>query len=276
MGPRDRRGGENHDAPPFQEAPLPHARLQAHARVKDGPTTVARQRQGNPENPPLLLPVTFEERFQTEPVQERLKAIGVHFGGLELHQRYLWVGKKEREERGPQLRVQLPVPRKVVPERAFPLLMAAMLPGGSISLSSCWTYRHGVFRGSVGRSTAQLPITKYSYVLLAIWDGMADVFAALAHPTRRMLLDLVGAKECAVGDLVDAVGMSQPAVSKQLGVLRDAGLVKARVHGKQRMYRIDPAPLQDVDAWIARYRPFLEANLDALERHLDRKKRRGA
>lgn len=105
---------------------------------------------------------------------------------------------------------------------------------------------------------------------------MADVFAALAHPTRRMLLDLVGAKERAVGDLVDAVGMSQPAVSKQLGVLRDAGLVKSRVHGKQRMYRIDPAPLQDVEAWIARYRPFLEANLDSLERHLDRKKRRGA
>jgi DNA-binding transcriptional ArsR family regulator len=105
---------------------------------------------------------------------------------------------------------------------------------------------------------------------------MADIFAALAHPTRRMLLDLVGKRECAVGELVDAVGLSQPAVSKQLGVLRDAGLVKARIHGKQRMYRLDPAPLQDVDAWIARYRPFLEANLDALERHLDRKKRRGA
>lgn len=105
---------------------------------------------------------------------------------------------------------------------------------------------------------------------------MADVFAALAHPTRRMLLELVGAKERAVGDLVAAVGLSQPAVSKQLGVLRDAGLVKARVHGKQRMYRLDPAPLQDIDAWIARYRPFLEANMGALERHLERKKRRGA
>lgn len=104
---------------------------------------------------------------------------------------------------------------------------------------------------------------------------MPDVFAALAHPTRRMLLDLVGTKERAVGDLVEAVGLSQPAVSKQLGVLRDAGLVRSRVHGKQRMYRIDPAPLQDVDAWIARYRPYLQANMDALERHLDRMKRRG-
>ena len=104
--------------------------------------------------------------------------------------------------------------------------------------------------------------------------AMADVFAALAHPTRRMLLDLVGRKESNVGDLVDAVHMSQPAVSKQLGVLRDAGLVKVRVHGKQRMYRIDPAPLQDVDEWIARYRPYFEANMDALERHLDQKKRR--
>lgn len=103
---------------------------------------------------------------------------------------------------------------------------------------------------------------------------MADVFTALAHPTRRKILDLVGPRERAVGDLVDAVGLSQPAVSKQLGVLRDAGLVKSRVHGKQRMYRLDPTPLQDVDAWIARYRPFLESRLDALERHLDRKKRR--
>lgn len=104
---------------------------------------------------------------------------------------------------------------------------------------------------------------------------MTDVFAALAHPTRRMLLDLVGRKESPVGDLVDAVGMTQPAVSKQLAVLRGAGLVKSRVHGKQRLYRVDPAPLQDVDAWIARYRPFLESKLDALEAHLDAKKRRG-
>lgn len=103
---------------------------------------------------------------------------------------------------------------------------------------------------------------------------MADVFAALAHPTRRKILDMVGSRERAVGDLVDAVGLSQPAVSKQLGVLREAGLVKSRVHGKQRMYRLDPAPLQDVDAWIARYRPFLESRMDALERHLDRKKKR--
>lgn len=105
---------------------------------------------------------------------------------------------------------------------------------------------------------------------------MTDVFAALAHPTRRMLLDLVSAKERAVSDLVEAVGMSQPAVSKQLGVLRDAGLVKARVNGKKRMYRLDSAPLQDVDAWIARYRPYFEARMDALERHLDQKKRRRA
>ena len=103
---------------------------------------------------------------------------------------------------------------------------------------------------------------------------MADVFAALAHPTRRMLLDLVGARERSVGDLVDAVGLTQPAVSKQLGVLRDAGLVRSRVQGKQRMYRLDAGPLQDVEAWMARYRPFLVGSLDALERHLDQKKRR--
>lgn len=103
---------------------------------------------------------------------------------------------------------------------------------------------------------------------------MTDVFAALAHPTRRMLLEQLRASERPVGELVEAVGLTQPAVSKQLAVLRNAGLVKSRVHGKQRMYRVDPAPLQDVDSWIARYRPYIEANIDALERHLNNKKRR--
>lgn len=103
---------------------------------------------------------------------------------------------------------------------------------------------------------------------------MADVFAALAYPTRRRILDLVAAKECAVGELVDAVRLSQPAVSKQLGVLREAGLVSVRVDGKQRLYRMNPEPLRDVEAWLARYRPFIEGNLDALERHLDKKRGR--
>jgi DNA-binding transcriptional ArsR family regulator len=104
---------------------------------------------------------------------------------------------------------------------------------------------------------------------------MEDVFAALAYPTRRRILDLVATRERAVGELVEAVQLTQPAVSKQLGVLRDAGLVSVRVHGKQRLYRMNPEPLRDVEAWLARYRPFLEAHLDALERHLDKKKSRG-
>lgn len=103
---------------------------------------------------------------------------------------------------------------------------------------------------------------------------MTDVFAALAYPTRRRILDLVATEERAVGDLVKAVRLTQPAVSKQLGVLREAGLVSVRVDGKQRMYRMNPAPLRDVEAWLARYRPFLEETLDALESHLDKKKGR--
>lgn len=103
---------------------------------------------------------------------------------------------------------------------------------------------------------------------------MADVFAALAYPIRRRILDLVSTKERAVGELVNAVRLTQPAVSKQLGVLREAGLVSVRVDGKKRLYRMDSAPLREVDAWLDRYRPMLEANLDALERHLDQKKRR--
>src|ERR1041385_82522 len=124
--------------------------------------------------------------------------------------------------------------------------------------------------------SGRLRVPIRSYDRTGIHGAVTDVFAALAHPTRRTLLELVRRKECPVGDLVDAVGLSQPAVSKQLGVLRAAGLVKVRVQGKQRMYRIDPAPLQDVDAWVGRYRPYLEASLDALERHLDRKKARKA
>lgn len=99
------------------------------------------------------------------------------------------------------------------------------------------------------------------------------MFGALAHPTRRLLLELLVDQERPVGDLVDAIGMSQPAVSKQLGILRDVGLVKVRVHGKQRMYRLEPTPLQEVEAWVARYRALLESNLDALERHLDQRRR---
>lgn len=95
------------------------------------------------------------------------------------------------------------------------------------------------------------------------------IFEILADPTRRRVLDLLSEQEHTVGELVDELGMSQPAVSKQLRVLREAGLVAARVDAQRRVYRLRAAPLAEVDAWLAPYRRFWRGRLAALERHLD-------
>lgn len=94
------------------------------------------------------------------------------------------------------------------------------------------------------------------------------VFEILAEPSRRRVLDLLRDGEHTVGELVDALEMTQPAVSKQLRVLRDAGLVEARVDAQRRIYRLRPEPLAEVDAWLAPYRKFWRGRLAALERHL--------
>ncbi|MFG3686583.1 ArsR/SmtB family transcription factor [Micromonospora sp. NPDC047740] len=96
-----------------------------------------------------------------------------------------------------------------------------------------------------------------------------DAFAVLAEPTRRRILDRLRRTESSVGDLVDALGMSQPAVSKHLKVLREAGFVTCRTAAQQRIYRIDPGPLRAVDDWLRPYRRMWADHLDALERHLD-------
>jgi DNA-binding transcriptional ArsR family regulator len=91
----------------------------------------------------------------------------------------------------------------------------------------------------------------------------------LAEPSRRRILDLLREGERPVGGLVESLGMSQPAVSKHLRVLRDAGLVAVRVDGPRRVYRISPAPLAELDAWLAPYRKLWSASLDRLEAHLE-------
>ena len=72
-----------------------------------------------------------------------------------------------------------------------------------------------------------------------------------------------------MGDLVGALDVSQPAVSKHLAVLRRAGLVEVRTEGQRRIYTVRPGPLQDIDAWLAPYRRMWAESLDALERRLD-------
>ena len=94
------------------------------------------------------------------------------------------------------------------------------------------------------------------------------LFEILAEPSRRRVLDLLREQEHTVGELVDALEMSQPAVSKHLRVLRDAGLVEARVDAQRRIYTLRAEPLADLDAWLAPYRKFWRGRLASLHRHL--------
>ena len=96
------------------------------------------------------------------------------------------------------------------------------------------------------------------------------LFEILAEPNRRRVLDLLREQEHTVNELVDALDMNQPAVSKHLRVLRDAGLVEARVDAQRRVYSLRAEPLADLDAWLAPYRKFWRGKLTALQRHLAR------
>ena len=98
---------------------------------------------------------------------------------------------------------------------------------------------------------------------------MASTFDVLAEPTRRRILDLLRDAERPVNELVTSLNVSQPGVSKHLRVLREAGLVEARVDAQRRVYRVRAAPLAEIDAWLAPYRRLWSRRLDALERHLD-------
>src|SRR5947199_4079085 len=98
---------------------------------------------------------------------------------------------------------------------------------------------------------------------------MAVAFGVLAEPNRRRILDLLRVAERPVGELVGELAVSQPAVSKHLRILRDAGLVEVRSDAQRRLYRVRAEPLQAVDAWLEPYRALWSARLDDLERHLD-------
>jgi DNA-binding transcriptional ArsR family regulator len=98
---------------------------------------------------------------------------------------------------------------------------------------------------------------------------MQSTFEVVAEPTRRRILDLLLERERPVGDLATALEMSQPAVSRHLRVLRDAGLVAARTDAQRRVYRLDPEPLAALDEWLRPYRRMWAASLDRLALHLD-------
>jgi len=97
----------------------------------------------------------------------------------------------------------------------------------------------------------------------------ATVLQALGEPSRQAILDLLRDGERPVGELVAELGLTQPAVSKHLRVLKDVGLVEARVDAQRRLYHIRPEPLVELDEWLATYRRLWATRLDRLEDHLD-------
>ena len=101
---------------------------------------------------------------------------------------------------------------------------------------------------------------------------MPTTLQVLAEPRRQAILDLLRDGELPVGELVDRLRMSQPAVSKHLRVLRDAGLVEVRADAQRRLYRIRPEPLAELDDWLASYRKLWSKSLDRLEDHLERRR----
>jgi DNA-binding transcriptional ArsR family regulator len=98
---------------------------------------------------------------------------------------------------------------------------------------------------------------------------MQSTFAVLAEPNRRRILDELSQGERSVGELVECLSLSQPAISKHLRVLREADLVTSRVDKQHRRYRLRPAPLEEVDAWLEPYRRFWAERLDALKAYLE-------
>lgn len=102
-------------------------------------------------------------------------------------------------------------------------------------------------------------------------------FEILGDPVRRRILELLADDERAAGEVVTAIGdefgISQPAVSQHLRVLRENGFATVRAAGNRRLYAVDPAPLQDIDRWLAPYRRFWEPRLDALDTEVARGRR---
>ena len=99
---------------------------------------------------------------------------------------------------------------------------------------------------------------------------MESVFEIIAEPNRRAILSLLVGSQQSVGEIERQLGMPQPAVSKHLRVLREAGFVESIVDAQRRLYRLKPEPFQEVEAWLEQFRRFWSAHVDALERHLDR------
>ena len=100
--------------------------------------------------------------------------------------------------------------------------------------------------------------------------SVESAFEVIAEPNRRAILSLLVSSEHSVGEIERQLRMPQPTVSKHLRVLREAGFVESTIDAQRRLYRLKLEPLQEVDAWLAPFRRFWSAHVDALERHLER------
>lgn len=101
-----------------------------------------------------------------------------------------------------------------------------------------------------------------------------DTFQALADPMRRQIVERLASGECAVNELVSRMSIHQSGVSRHLKILSEAGFVRMRPHGQQRLYSLRPEPFQELDAWVGRYRALWEGRLDRLERALNSRRRK--
>src|ERR1044072_6331197 len=112
-------------------------------------------------------------------------------------------------------------------------------------------------------------------IIYSVWytTRVESVFQITAEPNRRAILSLLASSQQSVGEIERQLRMPQPTVSKHLRVLREAGFVESTVDAQRRLYRLNPEPLQQVDAWLAQFRRLWSVHVDALERHLDRMNR---
>jgi len=133
--------------------------------------------------------------------------------------------------------------------------------------------REMVFQLCQTHSSTYAGLPKYTLTRICVVEymkSMESVFEIIAEPNRRAILSLLVSSQQSVGEIERQLGIAQPTVSKHLRVLREAGFVESTVDAQRRLYRLKPEPLQEVDAWLAPFRRFWSAHVDALERHLDR------
>jgi DNA-binding transcriptional ArsR family regulator len=101
-----------------------------------------------------------------------------------------------------------------------------------------------------------------------------NAIEALADPTRRRIVELLGERERSAGEIASHFDTSRPGVSRHLRVLREAGLVRVRGEAQRRLYSLDPAPLAELDDWLSRYRAIWTNRLDALDTEIRRRRRK--